>query len=187
VPEPALLVLGSSQPIRDVGLTAAPRAGVRLVANRGVAGIDGTVSTALGAALADQRESPGTPAYALIGDLTFLHDANGLVLGPDEPRPDLTVVVVNNDGGAIFGLLEPGEPGHGASFERVFGTPHGVDLAALCAASGTRYRRVSTTADLRAAIGSRPDGVQVVEAVVDRRPTRSRQQELRAAVGAALA
>jgi 2-succinyl-5-enolpyruvyl-6-hydroxy-3-cyclohexene-1-carboxylate synthase len=187
VPEPALLVLGSSQPIRDVGLTAAPRAGVRLVANRGVAGIDGTVSTAIGAALAEQRESPGTPAYALIGDLTFLHDANGLVLGPDEPRPDLTVVVVNNDGGAIFGLLEPGEPGHGASFERVFGTPHGVDLAALCAASGTRYRRVSTTADLRAAIGSRPDGVQVVEAVVDRRPTRSRQQELRAAVGAALA
>ncbi len=185
LPDPALLVLGSSQPIRDVGLTAAPRSGVRLVANRGVAGIDGTVSTAIGAALADQRSSVGA-AYALVGDLTFLHDSTGLMLGPDEPRPDLTVVVVNNDGGAIFGLLEPGEPGRAAAFERVFATPHGVDLAALCAATRTPHRRVTTAADLHAALAVPPSGVQVVEVTVDRRPTRARQEELRSAVGVAV-
>ncbi len=186
LPDPALLVLGSSQPIRDVGLAAAPRPGVRVVANRGVAGIDGTVSTAIGAALADQRSSPGAAAYALVGDLTFLHDSTGLMLGPDEPRPDLTVVVVNNDGGAIFGLLEPGEPGRAAAFERVFATPHGVDLAALCAATRTPHRRVSTAADLQTALAQPPAGVQVVEVTVDRRPARARQEELRAAVGLAL-
>ena len=68
-----------------------------------------------------------------MGDVTFLHDSNGLVLGPDEPRPDLTIVVVNDDGGSIFSMLEQGAPEHGHAFERLFGTPHGVDLAALCA------------------------------------------------------
>ena len=91
----------------------------------GSPGSTGRCSTAVGAALAH-----GAVTYALMGDLTFLHDANGLVLGPDEPRPDLVLVVVNNDGGAIFGLLEQAGPEHAAAFERVFGTPHGVDLGA---------------------------------------------------------
>ena len=64
-----------------------------------------------------------------MGDVTFLHDSNGLVLGPDEPRPDLTIVVVNDDGGSIFAMLEQGAPEHAHAFERLFGTPHGVDLA----------------------------------------------------------
>ena len=80
------------------------------------------------------------PVYALLGDLTFLHDANGLLIGPHEPQPDLTVVVVNDDGGGIFTLLEPGEPERAADFERVFGTPTGTDLAALCAAHGVPPR-----------------------------------------------
>ena len=79
-----------------------------------------------------------------MGDLTFLHDSTGLVIGPDEPRPDLTIVVVNDDGGGLFSLLEQGAPEHAAVFERVFGTPHGVDLAALCAATGTSYDRLDT-------------------------------------------
>jgi 2-succinyl-5-enolpyruvyl-6-hydroxy-3-cyclohexene-1-carboxylate synthase len=144
------VVVGSSMPVRDAFL-AGPRDGVRVLANRGAAGIDGTVSTAVGVAL-----STG-PAYALLGDLTFLHDANGLVLGPAEPRPDLTLVVVNNDGGEIFGLLEQGGPQHGGAFERVFGTPHGVDLASLCAATGTGFTRVGAIAELgeaRAAVAS---------------------------------
>jgi 2-succinyl-5-enolpyruvyl-6-hydroxy-3-cyclohexene-1-carboxylate synthase len=155
------VVCGSSKPVRDLFL-AGPRPGVTVLANRGAAGIDGTVSTAVGAALA-----AGAPAYALLGDLTFLHDANGLVIGPDEPRPDLTIVVVNNDGGAIFGLLEQGGAEHGAAFERVFGTPHGTDLAALCRAHGVAHRRLTDLAELPDAL--RPGtGVRVVEVPVDR-------------------
>jgi len=165
VPPGGLLVVGSSKPVRDLFLTA-PQGGSRVLANRGAAGIDGVVSTALGAALAHQAAGGG-PAYALLGDLTFLHDANGLVLGPDEPRPDLTIVVVNNDGGAIFGTLEQGAAAHSAAFERVFGTPHGVDLAALCAATTTPHVRVADLAGLRDALtGSM--GTRVVEVRTDR-------------------
>jgi 2-succinyl-5-enolpyruvyl-6-hydroxy-3-cyclohexene-1-carboxylate synthase len=176
VPAGGLVVCGSSKPVRDLFL-AGPRPGVTVLANRGVAGIDGTVSTAVGAALA----APG-PGYALLGDLTFLHDANGLVIGPGEPRPELTIVVLNNAGGAIFGLLEPGAPEHGAAFERVFGTPHEVDLAALCAASGTPHCRVNTRAELAAAL-ARPAGIRVVEVRTDRRAAVELDAAITAAAG----
>ena len=172
-----VLFVGSSKPVRDLFL-AGPREGVRVLANRGAAGIDGTVSTALGAALADQAAGGGQ-AYALLGDLTFLHDSNGLVSGPQEPRPDLTIVVANNDGGAIFGTLEQGAPGFEGAFERVFGTPHGVDLAALCAATGTPYTLAVTTAELRDALGPR-SGVRVVEVRSDRKAAVALDQALRA-------
>jgi 2-succinyl-5-enolpyruvyl-6-hydroxy-3-cyclohexene-1-carboxylate synthase len=176
VPAGSVVVSGSSKPVRDLFL-AGPRPGVTVLANRGVAGIDGTVSTAVGAALA-----AAAPAYALLGDLTFLHDANGLVIGPGEPRPDLTIVVVNNDGGAIFGLLEQGAAEHGAAFERVFGTPHGVDLAALCAATGTPHRLVESRADLRDAL-ARPAGIRVVEVRTDRRAAAELDAAITAAAG----
>jgi 2-succinyl-5-enolpyruvyl-6-hydroxy-3-cyclohexene-1-carboxylate synthase len=172
----SLLLAGSSLAIRDLAF-AAPREGVTVLANRGAAGIDGTVSTAVGAALAWQAAGGG-PAYALVGDLTFLHDSGGLVLGPDEPRPDLTIVVVNNDGGAIFALLEPGEPAHAQTYERVFGTPHGVDLAALCGATGTPHTRVSTVEELVAAATDPRGGLQVVEIRVPRSDDRARAAEL---------
>ncbi len=175
-----LLVVGSSKPVRDLFLAGA-RPGLTVLANRGVAGIDGTVSTALGAALAH-----GGVTYALLGDLTFLHDAGGLVLGPQEPRPDLVLVVVNNDGGAIFGLLEQAGPEHAAAFERVFGTPHGVDLAALCAATRTPYALAATVAQLQAALVPR-GGVQVVEVRTDRVDAVALDRELRAAAVAAVA
>ncbi|HSF26928.1 MAG TPA: 2-succinyl-5-enolpyruvyl-6-hydroxy-3-cyclohexene-1-carboxylic-acid synthase, partial [Actinomycetes bacterium] len=175
LPPQALLMVGSSNPVRDLDLADpwddplplddAPPAR-RVLANRGLAGIDGTVSTAIGAALAVQRERPGS-SYALLGDLTFLHDANGLVLGPDEPRPDLTLVVVNDDGGGIFTTLEQGGPEHAGSFERVFGTPHHVDLAALCAATGTAHERLQTVEGLRKALVPRP-GLRVVEVPIAR-------------------
>ena len=110
LPRGGLLVVGASSPIRDLDLMAVPYpVGERrkVIANRGLSGIDGTVSTAIGAALG-RRDS--SRAIALLGDVTFLHDANGLVLGPDEPRPDLTIVVVNDDGGSIFATLEQGAP-----------------------------------------------------------------------------
>ncbi|MCY7372447.1 MAG: 2-succinyl-5-enolpyruvyl-6-hydroxy-3-cyclohexene-1-carboxylic-acid synthase, partial [Spirochaetaceae bacterium] len=134
VPPDGLLVAGSSSAVRDLDLADPWDESPLVLANRGASGIDGTVSTAIGAALAH-----GGPAYALMGDLTFLHDSTGLVIGPDEPRPDLTIVVVNDDGGGLFTQLEQGAPEHAAVFERVFGTPHGANLRSLCAATGTAY------------------------------------------------
>lgn len=130
-PDGGQLVLGSSNPVRDVALAAAPRDGLVLRSNRGVAGIDGTVSTAVGAALAHDG-----PTTVLLGDLTLLHDTTGLVIGPSEPEPDLTIVVLDDDGGGIFHLLEQGGPEHAHAFERVFGTPTGVDLVGLARAAG---------------------------------------------------
>jgi 2-succinyl-5-enolpyruvyl-6-hydroxy-3-cyclohexene-1-carboxylate synthase len=127
------------------------------------------------------------PAYALMGDLTFLHDSGGLTIGPHEPRPDLTLVVVNDDGGGIFTLLEPGEPARAADFERVFGTPTGADLAALCAAHGVRHRLAATAAALAAAVAEPPKGITVVEVRVDRAGHRAERARLHEVASAALA
>jgi 2-succinyl-5-enolpyruvyl-6-hydroxy-3-cyclohexene-1-carboxylate synthase len=181
LPEGALLVLGSSNPIRDVALAAQPRADLTVHANRGVAGIDGTVSTAVGAALAHAG-----PSYALLGDLTFLHDATGLVIGPEEPRPDLTIVVLNDDGGGIFALLEQGAPEHARSFERIFGTPHGVNLASLCAATGTRYAAARTPQELVSIMNTPPRGLTVVEVRACRAGLRELHAQIRAAVAASI-
>jgi 2-succinyl-5-enolpyruvyl-6-hydroxy-3-cyclohexene-1-carboxylate synthase len=185
LPPEGLLVVGSSNPVRDLDLMAsAYPVGERrkIIGNRGLAGIDGTVSTAVGAALA--RRSPRALAY--VGDLTFVHDSNGLVLGPDEPRPDLTFVVANDDGGSIFAGLEQGGEQYAGAFERVFGTPHGTDLAALCAASATPHRRCDSVESLTAALAGRPRGIEVVEVPVDRAGRRALGRRLRAAADAAL-
>jgi 2-succinyl-5-enolpyruvyl-6-hydroxy-3-cyclohexene-1-carboxylate synthase len=180
LPSGALLVLGSSNSVRDVALTAVARDDLVVLANRGVAGIDGTVSTALGAALVHDRAS-----YALLGDLTFLHDVTGLVLGPQERRPDLTIVVLNDEGGGIFSLLEQGAAEYEPSFERVFGTPHRVDVAALCGSVGIEHRLASTAAELAVALKPAP-GVRVVEVRADRHRLRDLHARLRAAVDEAL-
>jgi 2-succinyl-5-enolpyruvyl-6-hydroxy-3-cyclohexene-1-carboxylate synthase len=156
-----MLVVASSNPVRDLDL--APVVPIRTIANRGLAGIDGTVSTAVGAALANAG-----PTYALIGDLAFLHDANGLIIGPDEARPDLRIIVVNDNGGGIFSTLEQGDPTHATHFERVFGTPHDTDLSALCAATRTPYTLAETPEALRAALAPTVAGLDVVEARVPR-------------------
>lgn len=181
-----LLVLGSSNPVRDIDLLA-PAATHRVLANRGLAGIDGMLSTALGATLAHQRAGThGGAGWALVGDLTFLHGANGLLIGPREPRPDLTIVVVSDDGGSIFSTLEQGGPEHAAAFERVFGTPTGARIDRLCAAHGVPHRRVLAT-DLPEAMRTRPDGVRVVEVPVRRDDRRAVEAEISAAARAALA
>jgi len=186
VPPRGLVLVGSSHPIRDLDLMAvAPPVGERrrVMANRGLSGIDGTVSTAIGAALA--RRSSRAIAY--LGDLTFLHDANGLLIGPDEPRPDLTLVVANDDGGSMFSVIEPGRPDHADDFERLFGTPTGTDLSALCAAHGIAWRPVADAEALRAALRRTPKGIEVVEVTLDRVNRRNLDQRLRTAVGKALA
>jgi 2-succinyl-5-enolpyruvyl-6-hydroxy-3-cyclohexene-1-carboxylate synthase len=185
LPSEATLFVGSSNSARDIDLAMSPssrRAPLTIVASRGLAGVDGCVSTAIGLALAQ----PERPAYALIGDLTFLHDSNGLLIGPLEPQPDLTIVVTNDDGGGIFTLLEPGEPSRATDFERVFGTPTGASIVDVCRAHGVTHTLASTAAELSAVVGQRPEGLHVVEVRVDRSEHRSLQAELRAAAANAL-
>lgn len=129
IPESATLIVASSMPVRDLEWYAAPRAGVRVFANRGANGIDGVVSTAVGIALAEPRR----PTVALLGDVAMLHDTNGL-LGLRERTVDLTMVVVDNDGGGIFSFLPQADVLPSGTFEQLFGTPHGVDLPTLWAA-----------------------------------------------------
>ncbi len=183
LPPGALLVVGSSSPVRDVALAARPRPDLTVVSARGVSGIDGAVSFATGAALAH-----GAPAYALLGDVTFLHDSGGLAVGVHEPRPELVVVVANDDGGSVFATLEQGAPRHAAAFERVFATPHGTDLAALCRAHHVEHTAPAGAGELAAALAptGRP-GVRVVEVVVDRADRRGLADRQRAIALHALA
>jgi len=174
LPGGSLLWIASSQPVRDIDGGARPRADVRMLASRGASGIDGTTSSAIGAALAH-----GGPAFALTGDLALLHDAPGLALGPREPRPDLCLVVVNNDGGGIFSSLEPAA--FPATFERLFGTPHGTRLHHLAAAFGLPYQRLDQPGDLPGALAGH--GLRIVEAQTDR----AAAAELRAALRSAAA
>jgi 2-succinyl-5-enolpyruvyl-6-hydroxy-3-cyclohexene-1-carboxylate synthase len=180
LPENALLWCGNSLSVRDIDLVLPSRADIRVIASRGASGIDGTFSTAAGAALAHAARHPGAVAFALIGDLSLLHDAPGLAIGPGEPRPDLCVVVVNNDGGGIFAGLEPAAfPG---PFERVFGTPHGASIEHLAAAFGLPYTLAERPGDLAKALAAAGPGTgpQVIEA----RTARAGNAELRAAMRA---
>lgn len=140
------LVVGPSWPARHMSAYAGPIAG-RVLANRGTSGIDGMVSTAWGVA----STSAGF-TVALLGDLTAIYDRNGLLAAPGEEHPHLAYVVVDNDGGGIFGELEQGDPAFAADFERVFGTPHGARLSELLGAPGVMVREVADIATLGASL-----------------------------------
>jgi 2-succinyl-5-enolpyruvyl-6-hydroxy-3-cyclohexene-1-carboxylate synthase len=174
------LVLGASNPVRDVALVGLNAQGITVRSNRGVAGIDGTVSTAIGAALA--HDPSGGRTVALIGDLTFVHDSSGLLIGPTEPVPaDLTIVVSNDNGGGIFELLEQGDPRFSDVSARVFGTPHDVDVGALCRAYHIDSRQIELD-DVAAALDEPAGGMRVLEVKADRSSLRG----LHAAIKAAL-
>ncbi|BBY28034.1 2-succinyl-5-enolpyruvyl-6-hydroxy-3-cyclohexene-1-carboxylic-acid synthase [Mycolicibacterium sediminis] len=180
------LVLGASNPVRDAALVGLNRRGVSVRSNRGVAGIDGTVSTAIGAALAHERTgSPGDRAprtVALLGDLTFVHDSSGLLIGPTEPSPkSLTIVVSNDNGGGIFELLEQGDPRFSDVSARIFGTPHDVDVAALCRAYHVESRQVEVE-DLTDVLGEPFEGMRVLEVKADRSSLRALHASIRAAL-----
>ncbi len=130
LPDGSALVLSSSMPVRDTEWYAAPRAGVDVYSNRGANGIDGVVSTAVGVALGRRA-----PTAVLIGDVALLHDTNGMLLAARRDI-DLTIVVVDNDGGGIFSFLPQATELPPDVFEQLFGTPHGIDLAALAAVHG---------------------------------------------------
>lgn len=181
------LLLGSSNGIRDVDLAGVPATdpAATVYANRGLAGIDGTISTATGIALGGRQETT-----ALMGDVTFLHEAGGLLLGAGEEQPDLRIVVLNDSGGAIFGLLEHGGIQEGGRYgdvvERLFGTPHSVDIAALAAAYGVAHSLVSTTAGLAEALARPVQGRSIVEVRTDRRSLRQLHARIKEAVAAAV-
>jgi len=176
------LVLGASNPVRDIALAGFANPGVTVRSNRGVAGIDGTVSTAIGAALSHERDSAAGRTVALIGDLTFVHDAGGLLIGPTEPLPQrLTIVVSNDNGGGIFELLEQGDPRFADVSSRVFGTPHDVDIEALCRAYHVEYRHVDTDT-LAGALDEPQAGVRVFEVKADRSSLRRLHASIRAAL-----
>lgn len=174
---PRALVLASSLPVRDVADHAGSPVTGRVYANRGLAGIDGFTSTAVGVATA------AGPTVALAGDLAFLHDHNGLLVANDQPPP-LTLVVVDNDGGGLFHHVPAVQV---PEFERLFATPHGRDLAAIARAAGADADEVDAR-DLPQALqvpGGRQDGgggVRVLVVRTDRRASAALRHRIVAAV-----
>ena len=150
IPTGTSLFISSSRPIRDLEGFASARTGVETFANRGLAGIDGNISTALG--IASQR----TSTVAVLGDLGFLHDLTGLI---HNEAINLKILVINNDGGGIFSTLSQRGV---AGFEEVFGTPHGKDLAAIASAIGVPAKTISTQAELKSELAAPIKGVSVV-------------------------
>lgn len=173
------LVVASSMPVRDLEYLAPVRTdGPRVVANRGANGIDGTLSTALGVA------HDGGPTVLLTGDLALLHDTNGF-LAAAKFRGSLTVVLINNAGGGIFGHLPVAR--FDPPFEEYWAMPQAVDFGKLCAAYGVAHRLVATPAELRDLLRAEAvaRGVRVLEICTDRtRDAETRRRVFSAAAAA---
>lgn len=164
LPSGASLVASSSMPIRDIDAFAAHAVGpIRFFSNRGVNGIDGVTSTALGVSAA----TAGAPTALLIGDVAVLHDLSGWLIARKH-RLSLTVVVVNNDGGGIFQFLPVAS--RTTHFEALFGTPHGIDFGSLAAMAGATLHRPTTVDAYRAALGRGfQGGLHLIEVRTERR------------------
>lgn len=156
------LVLGSSRMVRVLDSLVTGKK-VTVHANRGLAGIDGTVATTLGVALASQRERATGVTRAVLGDLTFLHDVGGLLLGSDEPTPNVQLVVVNDGGGTIFDTLEVATTAQPGAYRRVMRTPQRVKLESLAAAYGWDYTAVTNRSELEQAVLRAVSGLSIVE------------------------
>ncbi len=179
--EGSSLVVSSSMPVRDLEAFAAPRSGVRVLANRGVNGIDGVTSTAVGVALT------GAPTTLLIGDLALLHD-QGALTGLAERDLDLELIVVDNRGGGIFSFLPQAQTLDGADFERFFATPQHLDPTALFTAHGIAHDVVATASELDRALDDSADagGVRAIVVSTDRVTNTGVHDELAGAVAVAL-
>ena len=176
-PPGSAIVLASSMPVRDVEWYAPARHDVVFLSNRGANGIDGVVSTAIGVALSGRRTT------VLIGDIAFLHDSSALIALRARPV-DLTIVVMDNDGGGIFSFLPQAEVLDPARFELLFGTPHGTDIAALCRAHGLAVVEPATHAEFAAAFATagRAAGIQAIVVRSDRAANVAAHRRLHEAV-----
>jgi 2-succinyl-5-enolpyruvyl-6-hydroxy-3-cyclohexene-1-carboxylate synthase len=185
VPDGASVVVSSSMPVRDIESWSRPRAGARVLANRGANGIDGVLSTALGVAAGGSRGG----VVALLGDLAFLYDAGALLLGGrGGARPDLDVVVVDNQGGGIFNFLAQAGTQPLERFERMWGTPQGADIVAVARAYGAQAEEVGDMGRLASALdGAGPGhGVRVLVVKTDRTENVAVHRRLNAAVETAV-
>ncbi|MCU1586220.1 MAG: menD [Microbacteriaceae bacterium] len=161
------LVLGASRLIRAVDENVAGKK-ISVHSNRGLAGIDGTVATAVGIAVASQDgDGQAGVTRVLLGDVTLLHDAGSLLFGLGERRPRVQVIVGNDGGGTIFDDLEVAETAPRDAFDRVLYTPHQADFSALAAAYGWTYRRVHNRGELSEAL-SATDGQFLIEVSLPR-------------------
>jgi len=179
LPAGALLAVASSMPIRDVDAFFPARPlPVRLIGNRGAAGIDGFLSTGLGAAA-----TAGTPAYLLAGDLSALHDLTALGTAA-RLGIKATIVVIHNDGGAIFHFLpQAAFPAH---FERHWGTPHGLDFVAAAQMFGVAATRAHRRHELEEAVAAAPDRPRLIEVRTERAANFDLHRRLRRAVEEAI-
>ena len=172
------LVVSSSMPVRDLEWFAPPRDGVRVFSNRGVNGIDGVVSTAVGVALSSK-----SPTALLIGDIAMLHDSNGL-LNLIRRDSQLKIIVIDNEGGGIFSFLPQAQAMEGDQFEQLFGTPHSVDFAALAKTHGIAFTWVATAEELRRELAN--SDTSIIGVRTDRSKNVDDHNVLYSAVAAAL-
>lgn len=174
----ANLVFGSSNPIRDADIAPIKARPATTWANRGLAGIDGMIATATGIALGTRR-----PTTLLLGDLTFQHDIGALAFPPGEPRPDVRIIVADDGGGSIFHTLEQGAPEFADSFERVFATPQGLDLAEVARGFGHPARRITSRDDLDEALARPMSGIEVLVVTIGRDDRRATDRAIRSLSG----
>ena len=180
LPEDATLWVASSMPVRDVESFVAVRDDPpRVLGNRGANGIDGTVSSALGAAAAAAKG----PTVLLTGDVALAHDIGGL-LAARRHKLALTIVLLNNDGGGIFEFLPVS--GEGDAYEEHVATPHGLDFTHAAALYGIGHVAPKTLADFREALDTAlaSDGTSIIEVRTDRHANRDLHRRINQAVGA---
>ena len=182
LPDGATLFVGNSMPVRDCDtFFPSNERHVTIIGNRGANGIDGLVSTALGAAAAGAK-----PLVLVLGDLSLYHDSNGL-LAAKLHALDATIVLINNNGGGIFTFLP--QASETDCFELLFGTPHGLDFAPLAELYGARYTLAATWTQFRAAVtaGIEGRGLHLVEVRTERGQNLTDHRTLWPLVSAALA
>lgn len=185
LPDGANLFASTSMPVRDIEWYGKPRGGLSVYANRGVSGMDGLISTAAGIASASRQ-----PTVMLVGDLSFLYDLNALwaTKGATE-QIDLTIVVMDNNGGGIFSILPYFSAIDPAVFERVLGTPQDVDIPSIAEALGVKVETIRTLDELMPAVHSALDagGMRVVYArTIDRATNAALHKQIHANVAAAI-